>query len=207
MGSLLLGGLLMWFVGNFLYDLFWGLLDGYHIKQADVIAYTLAHLLPFILAAILVGLIYLILRYEFSRSHPIMTAIGTSALPTAPQSIVSEETTTAYDVLHYMAEQSEWGTELAKDSRRIPLVEASGEFQRQARQGKVRSLGRLSGKGTHQNIPHEYWFVATIDALHTLGGQSQTMPAVPDHTGVPIYTDLRIIQADVYGTWPRRATG
>jgi len=57
-GSLALGLLFMWFFSNFFYDLFWAFLDGYHVRQADVIAYTLAHIIPFVVALIVVAGLY-----------------------------------------------------------------------------------------------------------------------------------------------------
>jgi len=54
-GALALGAVLTWFFGNFFYDLLWAFLDDHNISHAKVIAFTLAQLLPFVLAIIIVG--------------------------------------------------------------------------------------------------------------------------------------------------------
>jgi hypothetical protein len=63
----ILGAALTWFMGNFLYSLLWAWLDSQHVREADVIAYTLAHITPFLLSLLLVAGIYFLLRLEFRR--------------------------------------------------------------------------------------------------------------------------------------------
>ena len=75
-GFLVLGVALMWFLSNFFYDLFWAFLDGYHVRQADVIAYTMAHLIPFVLSAIIIAGIWFALRWELSREHQSVRAVA-----------------------------------------------------------------------------------------------------------------------------------
>lgn len=69
-GILALGFLITWFSGNFFYDLFWAFLEQHHIRQADVIAYTLAHATPFVLTAVVVVLLFFGIRYEVLRQQP-----------------------------------------------------------------------------------------------------------------------------------------
>lgn len=66
-GAIALTFLFGWFFGNFFYDLFWAFLDEHHVKQADVIAYTLSHLVPFVLACLVVAILVIVVRYEVSR--------------------------------------------------------------------------------------------------------------------------------------------
>jgi hypothetical protein len=58
-----------WFFGNFFYDLFWAFLEQHHIRQADVIAYTLSHIVSFLLACLVVAILFVAIRYELSREH------------------------------------------------------------------------------------------------------------------------------------------
>lgn len=67
-GFVALGFLLIWFFGNFFYDLFWAFLEKHHVMQADVIAYTLAHVVPFIFSAVLIAALYFIVRYELAKN-------------------------------------------------------------------------------------------------------------------------------------------
>lgn len=55
------------FAGGFFYDLFWAFLEQHHVRQADVIAYTLTHLASFLLARLIVAPLFLPVRYELSR--------------------------------------------------------------------------------------------------------------------------------------------
>ena len=73
-GVLALGTVLYWFFGNFSYDLLWAFLDDHNISHAKVIAFTLSHLLPFVLAIILVGLIYLATAVRLTKGRLPLTA-------------------------------------------------------------------------------------------------------------------------------------
>jgi hypothetical protein len=63
-GAIALGVAVAWFSGNLFYNLFWALLEEYHvpIKEADVIAYTLAHLIPFA-AVLFISAVFSILLF------------------------------------------------------------------------------------------------------------------------------------------------
>lgn len=75
---------------QFLYDLFWALLETYHIKQADTVAFVLAHITPFIVSIAVALLFYFVLRYEFTRKPSDARAItiirpdGTSSEASLP---------------------------------------------------------------------------------------------------------------------------
>ena len=90
LGGLVLWALLTWFFGSFFYDIFSGVfLKKRGVEQADVIAFTLEHLLPFLLAAIIIGVIYFSLRHEFAQKPPPFRQATTSdpakiQLPTSP---------------------------------------------------------------------------------------------------------------------------
>ena len=89
LGGLVLWALLTWFFGSFFYDIFWAFLKKRGVEQADVIAFTLEHLLPFLLAAIIIGVIYFSLRHEFAQKPPPFRQATTSdpakiQLPTSP---------------------------------------------------------------------------------------------------------------------------
>jgi hypothetical protein len=116
----------------------------------------------------------------------------------------------AYDVVHYMADKSEWGSKKKEDdrTRRIPHIETFEEFRIVAKNGGIAVLGRLNGTGIHKPIPATFWLVGTFDMNTIVRRQiSQTAPAVPNQRGIPFYKDLQISRADVYRSWPRAATG
>jgi hypothetical protein len=56
-----------WFFGNFFYSLLWAYLARWHLREADMIAYTLANLIPFSLIVLLGIGFYCLVRYEIRR--------------------------------------------------------------------------------------------------------------------------------------------
>jgi hypothetical protein len=54
LAALAIGFAFEFFSGNFFYNLFWAYLEQHGYKEADVIAYTLAHIAPFL---IVIGLV------------------------------------------------------------------------------------------------------------------------------------------------------
>jgi hypothetical protein len=115
---------------------------------------------------------------------------------------------TAYEVIHYLADDTEWGTQArqylnADGMRKNVLFEAQAEFKRIAEQGNIHPVGRLNGGGQHVQIPDTYWMAATINPF-SLGSPdiSQTMAAVPNPDGIPVYKNVRILRADVERAWP-----
>ncbi len=65
--ALILGGLFVWFSSNFFYTLFWAVLEKWNFKEANVVAYTLAHLTPFVLIILVVMAVYFIARHEIDK--------------------------------------------------------------------------------------------------------------------------------------------
>jgi hypothetical protein len=63
-----LGMLFTWFFGNFFYDLLWAFLSAHGVLEADLIAMVTAHLIPFILASVLITGVYFFVHYELSKS-------------------------------------------------------------------------------------------------------------------------------------------
>jgi hypothetical protein len=122
----------------------------------------------------------------------------------------------AYEALHYMADQSVWGHGLRNatsvlnvrwvgeeiPAKRRPLLEAIPEFSRGASESRIDVLGRIGGGGSHVHIPYTDWLTIGID-LNTLVRRqtSQTTRIAPAGL-VPFYTDLKIRRADVYRVWP-----
>jgi len=78
-GGLVLGGLLAWFFGNFFYDLLWSYLESRQIQHSIVIEKVIGHIVPFILSAILIGVIYAVLRHELMTTNSPF-AVGTGAI-------------------------------------------------------------------------------------------------------------------------------
>jgi hypothetical protein len=70
-GSVIVGILYSWLFGNFFYDILLTYLDQHHVRQSVFIAYTVARVIPFLLAIIVVWGIYVIIRHELKqRSLP-----------------------------------------------------------------------------------------------------------------------------------------
>jgi hypothetical protein len=66
-GSVIVGILYLWLFGDFFYDLLLTFLDQHHVGQSVVIAYTVAHVIPFLLAIIVVGSFYVIIRHGLTQ--------------------------------------------------------------------------------------------------------------------------------------------
>jgi hypothetical protein len=85
--AIVLGGLFAWFSSNFFYTLLWAFMEKWDFKEANVIAYTLAHITPFILIVLVVLVAYLIVRNEMSRQskfeQPLAASDDTSTFPAA----------------------------------------------------------------------------------------------------------------------------
>jgi hypothetical protein len=69
-GAVALGVAVAWFSGNLFYSLFWALLEEWHVpvKEADVIAYTLAHLIPFAAVLFISAVFYFVVRRELASA-------------------------------------------------------------------------------------------------------------------------------------------
>lgn len=47
--------------------------------------------------------------------------------------------------------------------KKMPLLEAPGEFKAVAEGGRIHAVGRLNGVGQHVEIPSMYWLSATLN--------------------------------------------
>jgi hypothetical protein len=217
-GAVGLGIVLTWFLSNFLYDLLWAFLEDRHIKQANTVAFVLAHIIPFISSIIIVALIYFGVRYELARNltnakagppiSPVGPQLESISEAIGPKSLAPEESAymTAREVLYYMVEQTDWGDAHHAEHGGIRFFSAIDEIQKQSQDGKIQILGRLWGEGPHVHISPHYWLTSVIDLGSALEQPvSRTRPAVANQTGIPTYTDLTFPRADVYKAWPRRS--
>jgi hypothetical protein len=214
-GVLALGTVLWWFFGNFFYDLLWAFLEDHNISHAKVMAFTLAQLLPFVLAIILVGLIYLAIRYEFAQH------VSPTRSPRIPIGDLSGPITAraernyilAEEAVRFIANESEWGERIREartrgGMRQIPLFAAIEELVRAARGGEIIIFGRFGGVGEHQLISQQYWLYATIDpqSVLTPNQVALTTSTHPDlragHRFTP-YDALCVERSEVVRLWPR----
>jgi hypothetical protein len=122
-------------------------------------------------------------------------------------------------VTHYIADKSEFGNQIRqyRGQQYVPVVghmipmgknallEAQSEFKRVAADGIVRAIGRLEGAGEHVQIPETYWMSAGLSPFSRDNpGISATMATVYNPDGIPTYSDVRIVRADVERAWPVR---
>jgi len=204
----LLSGVFYWALPHLLWDWLIQFLEKtWHFKEAELIASISSYAVPMVGAALCVIAIYMVLRHEMARGHLPQLAISL---------INASKYMTAYEALHYLANESKWGAMLRKHVvqdyiqdhlvtiTKNPLLEAPGEFRRIAQEGNIKAIGRLNCSGTHVHIPGIYWMSATL-SYESLSRQavSRTEPAVPNPKGVPTYDDVRISRKDVERTWPR----
>jgi hypothetical protein len=145
--------------------------------------------------------------------NPIPEKPDEHLLPDAPTSTEpAQGYMTAYEVIHYLADDSEWGNETrqyvgADGMRKSALLDAPAEFKRVAEQGTIRAVGRLSNVGQHTPITCTYWISATLHPFSLYNREiSETIPSVPNPDGIPVYHSVRLIRADVVRLWPRCTT-
>jgi hypothetical protein len=159
---------------------------------------------------------FLLERFLWSR-HSL------ARLPTASQGEVEPQAAqdtrrymTAYEVIHYIADDSKWGDEVRRNpsgqistrfgtinAERMPVLEAQVEFKRIAEQGHIHAVGRFDGVGPHVHIPETHWMSATINPFSLDNPDiSETMPAAPNPDGIHTYKGVRIVREDVERAWP-----
>jgi hypothetical protein len=175
-----------------------GRLLGFHTPQAStVISWAVPAFLGFATL-----LLYHMFWNRFYKAS-LVQSVGSVPRPasTFPQvmEIDSNRYMTAYEALHYLADDSEWGDQIRQyidemdkiTIRKNPLLEAPSEFKRIAEQGKIETIGRLNGDGPHVPIPATYW----MSAILVLKDReiSESIPAVKD---------IKIVRADVERAWP-----
>ncbi|MDB5691138.1 MAG: hypothetical protein JWO81_201 [Alphaproteobacteria bacterium] len=128
---------------------------------------------------------------------------------------------TAYEVAHYLADESDWGRRLRLFRepfehlgqfalmRKEPLIEAPIEISKRASQSGtlIRAYGRRSDSPVAEPIPHTFWISNGVSPFATDNpGISLTAPMAGNHDAAPvIYRDLRFERAGIVGTWPRMA--
>lgn len=124
---------------------------------------------------------------------------------------------TAWEVIHYLADESQWGVDKSAEvtpegMHKNVQLEAPLEFQKRASEGRVTVYGASSKTGHHESIPKTYWMShgLKLATIYDSEATSKTEPATFEagfhavRNGVLTYSDLKIEASDVYQTWPRR---
>jgi len=120
---------------------------------------------------------------------------------------------TPHQVVHYLAEESAWGAQLALEkapdgSNKNVLLEAPTEFQERASEGLVRVYGIRSIGSKRELIDKAHWksYGFDLDGLFEQSdGECQTSPTVwPVPTEMNCYSGLKIDAKGVYRAWPRK---
>lgn len=215
-----------WWVKTLL--IVWGIICTYDTIISQFIPDSLGHTLPkaWQIAAvtggllswwawllILAGIVILALLEKLVRGQ--LPAMPNPRLGTPHGSKYDGDSATyitPYQAIHYMADESEWGTrkaaEIARDgmSKNV-LLEAPGEFQRRAAEGRIRVYGIGTSGSGHELIDKTHWmtyglhlealFKPPFDECHTW----PTISSWP--RTLHVYSYLRIEAEDVYRTWPR----
>jgi hypothetical protein len=197
--GLLLFGTLKWAFDHFLWDWFIQFLEvKWHFREATLIASVSSYVIPLLLVVVCVLLLYWLVRHDVATKVPVVGA--------------ATRYMTAYEVLHYLADDSKWGDDTRKyvgavrniPMRKMPLLEALGEFKRIAEQGQIHAVGRLNGVGQHIEIPATYWMSATLSPFSTQNREiSDTNPSSPNPDGIPTYRNVKIVREDVEREWQR----
>jgi len=212
---LLLATVLKWAFDHFLWDWFVQFLDvRWHFKEATLIASVSSYVLPLLFSLFCVAAIYWLARRELQ-----LLSVDATGPALAPD---TQRYMTAYEVLHYLADDSKWGDEIRKyvspdqyvsaagniTMRKMPLLEAQGEFRRIAEQGRIRAVGRLDGDGQHVQIPETYWMSAVLSPFSFHNQEiSEAIPAVYNPDGIPTYKRVKIVREDVERAWPLARKG
>jgi hypothetical protein len=147
------------------------------------------------------------IEYAFRKTGLATVRVG--EVPALPQPKEPSRYMNAYEVIHYLADDSKWGHQTrqhisANGMRKNALLEAQVEFKRIAEQGYIRSFGRRNGAGEHVDIAKTYWLSATLSPFSLDNPEiSEAIPAVYNPDGIPTYKRVKIVREDVERTWPR----
>jgi membrane-associated protease RseP (regulator of RpoE activity) len=218
-GALILGGILSWFFGNFFYDIFWAFLEAKNIQHVNAIAYALGHLTPFILAFVVITIIYLLIRYEFDRVN------REREVPSEPL----QQGTPIADAIDYIVNDSTaklkqpgpaqiMGFGPAKGRRAVEVgvehSDARTRLNEKLISGELRCWGRrqidthIANQFEHtlREIPKEYWDSMQLDFLscfHNTDRIAQTA-TIPGKTGSVNFTQLTLNKNQVFSLWPKK---
>jgi hypothetical protein len=114
---------------------------------------------------------------------------------------------TAYQVVHYLADESQWGSQRETLNA---LLHAPVEFRERAAEGKLMVYGANSITHLHEPIAKTFWMSCGLDisTIRHPSLTSRTAPATLESSvaadSIPIYSGLNIEAEDVYRTWPKR---
>src|SRR5260221_13758472 len=97
-----------------------------------------------------------------------LVVVNIRALRGRPATAAQHIYLTPYQVVHYLADESEWGTmkELEKSAEGLNyfvLVEAPVEFQKRAAEGKITVYGMSSKTHAHEEINKTFWMSCGFD--------------------------------------------
>src|ERR1700730_223671 len=193
-GSLALGLLFMWFFSNFFYDLFWAYLDKHHVRQADVIAYTLAHIIPFVGAIIVVAGLYFSIRQHFSRQLQ----------PPAKLEYLHSEDSELGGAILAMVWRSAWAKWFAAQylatNNHNPASEehlmqiATSIVHDALMDGQLEAQGRKPSQLNYEPVPRTHW---RSTALHMIPDRRSLWKIILIPTGgAEIYPDGTVIGHD-----------
>ena len=196
---------LIWFMGNFLYELIWAFLEDHRVNHADALAYALTGIIPLIFCIIIVVAIYYALRRELlgighrdtakTETVPSEASVleqQTGRISGNAQTLPSQTSPSAArhhyirvaEAVCYIADESEWGWAVriappdSRGLRQQPRYAAIDEFVRAARGGNIIVWGRFNRAGEHQLISQQYWHYATLD-IRTIFGEGQPAATCP----------------------------
>jgi len=193
-GSLALGLSFMWFFSNFFYDLFWAYLDKRHVRQADVIAYTLAHIIPFVGAIVVVAGLYFSIRHQFT---------GQLQAPTKLKYLHNEDYPLGAAIMD-MAWHSAWAKWFASQylatNNHHPASEehvmqiATGIVHDALMDGQLEVQGRKPGQLDYKPIPRTHW---RSTALHMIPDRRSLWKMILIPTGgAEIHPDGTVVGHD-----------
>lgn len=170
--------------------------------KAWEVAEMTGHILPFWGWLLILAIIIIVALLE-------QVIRAQKVLPSSANTQSSTHTyLTAQQVVHYLADESQWGySKEASDA----LLQAPAEFKERASEGRITVYGSSSKTGVHESISKTHWMSHGLDlsTIHIPEAISKTVPAPYEARlyGTRIsYSDLKIVAADVYHVWPRSDT-
>jgi hypothetical protein len=172
-------------INNIFYDLLWEFLEEHNVKHTKVIAFIFSNIIPFIVAVVTVGVIYIIVKREvtgkdssprpITGSEPARDVLDTPQKLSKIESRTEPQYLTVSEAIRYLADESEWGARIraappnAAGLKQIPRFAAIDELVRAARNGDLKVFGRFNRTGEHLLISAQYWLYASIDMGSAIG--------------------------------------
>ncbi len=191
--------------GEFFYDIFWAFLETHKISHADVIAYVLSHLPPFIAAIGVVTILFFVVRHDLAQQDdPSQRTQPSTLIPAQPSQ--SPITTQTQGKLHCSFSMKDAGC-VRRDTIYTEFFTAPGQPPQLLKQTKC-DWYRVRVAALNHNVTNCRGQILSVTRAgnNVLAGENPSVTFAPGnqadamaktiHVGVPEYLDFLTVFED-----------